>query len=210
MLIFGELFKFMKNEEILDRTLLIITSDHGENIGDHKLISHGLSAHDTLACMQIAKQDASLIYSYSPLSNSKRPVFIGLEIADSKWNLHPWEVCLITWPEEHGYKARVTSLDQRDVKLVENPPIFGRFLAVQWKETGLLQVILYWHENAIFKTNSSLENKIAKISLVAYSDNPEEYHEIEEYLLDFGKAVANYWQPIKAWSVFAVTIAQNM
>jgi len=44
----GELFKFMKKEEIMDKTLLIITSDHGENIGDHKLIDHELSVHDSL------------------------------------------------------------------------------------------------------------------------------------------------------------------
>jgi len=44
----GELFKFMKKEEIMDRTLLIITSDHGENIGDYKLIDHELSVHDSL------------------------------------------------------------------------------------------------------------------------------------------------------------------
>jgi len=44
----GELFKFMRKEEIMDRTLLIITSDHGENIGDHKLIDHELSVHDSL------------------------------------------------------------------------------------------------------------------------------------------------------------------
>jgi len=44
----GELFRFMREEEIMDRTLLIITSDHGENIGDHKLIDHELSVHDSL------------------------------------------------------------------------------------------------------------------------------------------------------------------
>ena len=33
---------------MLDRTLLIITSDHGENIGDHGLMSHAYSLHDTL------------------------------------------------------------------------------------------------------------------------------------------------------------------
>lgn len=44
----GKLFKFMRKEEIMDRTLLIITSDHGENIGDHRLIDHELSVHDSL------------------------------------------------------------------------------------------------------------------------------------------------------------------
>ncbi len=44
----GALMAWLRQRHILDRTLLIVTSDHGENIGDHGLMSHAYSLHDTL------------------------------------------------------------------------------------------------------------------------------------------------------------------
>ena len=44
----GALVAWLRQRGMLDRTLLIITSDHGENIGDHGLMSHAYSLHDTL------------------------------------------------------------------------------------------------------------------------------------------------------------------
>src|SRR4029077_14279807 len=44
----GALVTWLRQRRLLDRTLLIITSDHGENIGDHGLMSHAYSLHDTL------------------------------------------------------------------------------------------------------------------------------------------------------------------
>ena len=44
----GRLLDWLETRGVLDRTLLIITSDHGENIGDHRLMSHAYSLHDTL------------------------------------------------------------------------------------------------------------------------------------------------------------------
>ena len=44
----GALVAHLRQRGILDRTILIITSDHGENIGEHGLMSHAYSLHDTL------------------------------------------------------------------------------------------------------------------------------------------------------------------
>ncbi|MGQ4808656.1 hypothetical protein NKDENANG_02044 [Candidatus Entotheonellaceae bacterium PAL068K] len=44
----GALIDHLRQRDILDRTLLIITSDHGENLGNHGLMSHAYSLHDTL------------------------------------------------------------------------------------------------------------------------------------------------------------------
>jgi arylsulfatase A-like enzyme len=44
----GALVAWLRQRGMLDRTLLILTSDHGENIGDHGLMSHAYSLHDTL------------------------------------------------------------------------------------------------------------------------------------------------------------------
>jgi arylsulfatase A-like enzyme len=44
----GALVAYLRRRGLLDHTLLIITSDHGENIGEHGLMSHAYSLHDTL------------------------------------------------------------------------------------------------------------------------------------------------------------------
>jgi len=44
----GQLIEYLRELEILDNTLLMITSDHGENFGDHQLVGHVLCVYDTL------------------------------------------------------------------------------------------------------------------------------------------------------------------
>lgn len=44
----GELRDYLEGHGVLDDTLLIITSDHGENIGEHDLMDHQYCLYDTL------------------------------------------------------------------------------------------------------------------------------------------------------------------
>ena len=44
----GELYDYLEELDILDDTVLIICSDHGDNLGDHNLLGHQLSINDTL------------------------------------------------------------------------------------------------------------------------------------------------------------------
>jgi arylsulfatase A-like enzyme len=43
----GELFDELQRRGVLDRTLLIVTSDHGEGLGEHDLFDHGESLYRT-------------------------------------------------------------------------------------------------------------------------------------------------------------------
>lgn len=43
----GQIVHQLKTSGILDDTLLIVTSDHGENLGEHGRIDHNLSLHET-------------------------------------------------------------------------------------------------------------------------------------------------------------------
>jgi len=158
---------------------------------------------------EIAKQDASLTYAYLPTDETKITIWITLEIAKTRGSLHPWEVCLITWPLHEGYQPRVTQLSLRDVQLLQNPPITARYFAFQDKRSNLTQVVLYWYEESFFNTGTSLEKEHVKISVIAFAKNPEDVPSIEEELLPFGKAIANHWQPIKTWSQFTLAIAQH-
>ena len=44
----GEILDTMRELGILDRTIVVVASDHGENIGDHHMMDHKMSVHATL------------------------------------------------------------------------------------------------------------------------------------------------------------------
>ena len=44
----GKVFDYLKKYELLNNTLILMTADHGENLGDHKLASHAFCLYDTL------------------------------------------------------------------------------------------------------------------------------------------------------------------
>ena len=158
---------------------------------------------------EIAQQDATLTYAYTPPGRPQATIWVLLEIAESRSALHPWEVCLITYPQELGRQPEATQLDLRDVQLLQNPPIIGRFFAFKRIRSNITEVVLYWYENALFNTGSGYEQKYAKISLVAYANNPEDIPQTEELLLPVGEALIEHWEPIKSWSRVFLTIAQH-
>lgn len=43
----GEIVGRLRSDGVLDETMVIVTSDHGENLGDHGMIDHLLSMYDT-------------------------------------------------------------------------------------------------------------------------------------------------------------------
>jgi arylsulfatase A-like enzyme len=44
----GQLYAALKEHGLLDNTVLVITSDHGENLGEHGLMDHAYCLYDTL------------------------------------------------------------------------------------------------------------------------------------------------------------------
>lgn len=44
----GQVVDGLRASGLLDRTVLIVTSDHGENLGDHGLMSHMFSVHESI------------------------------------------------------------------------------------------------------------------------------------------------------------------
>lgn len=157
---------------------------------------------------EIAKQDASLVYAYDPLDNTKELVWVTVEIGSATSKLHPWEVCLISWPMWQGRPASVTQLDLKDIKIQENPPIIARYFAFQWVETNQTEVVLYWFETARFMTNGTAEQKQLKMSLITYPETQQNITRAED-LLPFATAITEHWQPIKTWTQISLLLSQN-
>jgi len=158
---------------------------------------------------QIAKQDASLVYAYSPLNKTKEILLATLEIASARSSLHRWETCLVTWPISQGYQPRVTTFELKNIQLLENPPIKARYFTFQYTKTNLTQAVLYWYETSIFKTNSTSQQKQVKISIIAEPEGADKLPFMESQILPIAKTIAEDWQPIKTWSQVALIISQN-
>jgi len=84
----GILFKYVKQCGLWDDTLIIVTADHGENIGDHNLMEHRYCLYDTLTHVPlIIKYPASFKPSQKRVASLVQPHDIVptlLELIDSK------------------------------------------------------------------------------------------------------------------------------
>jgi exosortase len=158
---------------------------------------------------EIAEQDMALVYSYVPIEQSNKPMYVVIEMAQTRSSLHPWETCLITWPATHGYQPSVTQIELRDIQLIQNPPIISRFFVFNYTATNQTQAVLYWFESAIFTANATSQQKHVKISLITYPENPNDLPLMEQQMVTIGTTIASYWEPIKTWSQIALLLSQQ-
>jgi arylsulfatase A-like enzyme len=49
----GEVVDFLREKDLYEQSVIIVTSDHGENIGDHRLMDHQFSVHQTLLAVPL-------------------------------------------------------------------------------------------------------------------------------------------------------------
>jgi exosortase len=154
---------------------------------------------------RIAHQDASLMYAYFPINNSRSLVYVDVGVANSLTNLHSWEVCLITWQTAQGQYPLVTTLDSRDIQLLQDVSIIARYL-VFISPQNYTQVTLYWYERATFKTGITVVQKYVRISLIILTQNSTNYQLFEDELLPVGHAIASYWEPLKTQSLISIGI----
>jgi exosortase len=158
---------------------------------------------------QLARQDMSLVYLYTPQNRSQAGIWVQLEVASSRSSLHGWELCLITWPLSHGSQPRALRIESKDVQLTDNPPIISRYFAFNLSQTNEPQAVLYWYETTTFRAENATSQKHVKISLIAYPGTMANFPTVESQLIAVAKAVVSYWQPIKIWSRITLLISQN-
>jgi len=161
---------------------------------------------------QTAGQDASLVYAYFPVypyNETREPVWVSLEVASARSSLHRWETCLISWPISQGRQPRVTQVELRDVQVTENPPIIARYFVFNSTAVNEIQAVLYWYESAVFKINSTAQQKQVKMSLIAYPADMADLPNVENQLFDLATRLAGYWQPLKLWSQWSLLLSQN-
>ncbi|MCW4015797.1 MAG: exosortase/archaeosortase family protein [Candidatus Bathyarchaeota archaeon] len=154
---------------------------------------------------EVSGQDASLMYAYVPLNASTQTVYVDIGVADSITTLHNWEVCYVTWQTAHGRSPSVSVIDSRDIQLLENPPIIGRYFVFESPD-NYTQLTLYWYEEALFNTGFTVEQKFVRISLIIMAPDSTSYSALEDELLTFAQAISTYWEPLKSQSLFSLSI----
>jgi len=156
---------------------------------------------------RIAKQDASLVYAYFPANLSKPVTYVLINVANSISNLHSWEVCLISMQTAQGRYPLVKVLESKDIQLLEGNQLIAKYLVFQDPKQNYTQLTLYWYERATFKIGATVQQKYVRINLIILlTANPSGYQRHEDQLLDFGKTIAHYWEPIKTQSLFSLGV----
>ena len=154
---------------------------------------------------KISRQDASLLYAYISPNISNPVVYVLVAVAGSVTNLHSWEACLFTLQAAQGYSQLVMVTDSRDTQLVQDPPITARYFSFQ-HPANYTQVMLYWYQQALFKTGLTIEPKYIRISLIILTTNHADFPVLEQRLLNMGQSIASYWEPLKAQSLVSLGI----
>jgi exosortase len=152
---------------------------------------------------KVAHQDASLWYRY--INYSQPQIYVDVGVATSISNLHNWEVCLISWQTAQGQYPLVSTLDSRDIQLLENVPIIARYL-VFTSPYNYIQVTLYWYESVPFNTGITVEQRYVRISLLILTYNMTDYKQCEDQLLPVAQAIASYWEPLKTQSLISLGV----
>ena len=158
---------------------------------------------------KVSGQDFSLAYKYYPENPEDLEVTVAVEIAESTVVLHLWEVCLITWAVPKGEQP-VTSLDIRDIKIQEDPPITARYFAFIEQDQTRIQLVLYYFTTSIFEIENTTQTKQVKISFITYFYDTQDLNAKEEELLTFAENTVQYWEPIRKWNTVTTAISQNI
>jgi exosortase len=160
---------------------------------------------------RISRTDASLTYAYFPQNVSNPTIFVLVGVGSSISNLHSWEVCLVSWQAAQGRAPMVDVFDSRDVQIMENPPITGRYFVFQYPSdeptlANYTQVTLYWYQKALFKTGLTVEYKYTRISILILTEDSNDYPKLEQTLLNMSKLITTHWEPLKAQSLISLGI----
>jgi arylsulfatase A-like enzyme len=83
----ADVFEAMQRRGILDDTLIIVTSDHGENFGEDGLIAHGFSVDERLIHIPMVMAGPGATDAAGPFSLAELPALIAQSAGIDD---HPW------------------------------------------------------------------------------------------------------------------------
>jgi arylsulfatase A-like enzyme len=126
----GRLLETLDTRGTLDDTLVIVTADHGENLGEHHLLSHVMSMHETLLHVPLAIAGPGV-----PAGEELRPV--GLTSLPSLVEAvvgGGWDdpAARPTVAEYESAAAQVSGAKRLDEQVGDVPPELATRLRARW------------------------------------------------------------------------------
>ncbi|MGH9749475.1 MAG: sulfatase [Candidatus Polarisedimenticolia bacterium] len=138
----GEVVAALRQMGVLDRTVVAVTGDHGENLGEHRMLDHKLSVHDTLL-------HVPLLLRYPP------EVPAGGVVADpvQMHDLFPTVLALAGVPLPGGVTVEAVPLPMAGAGAPGRPPgtpIVGEFVGPPVEFLRILEGLFPGHDLSRF------------------------------------------------------------
>ena len=158
----NQLFDYLRQLNILDKTVLIITSDHGESFGEHHLMSHMLGVYDTLVHVPLIIVYPKLFKVGSRIVKQVRTIDIFPTILD---------ILGIDWSGVEELQGQTLLQKPWFTRYEVNSSSQQRELPVAIAEHEILQDVL----NKLIKANPSLDISTYSRTLKAIRTNEFKY-----------------------------------
>jgi len=117
----GRCLEILDDRGLLDDTLVIVTADHGENLGEHHLLSHVMSMHETLlhVPLAIAGPEVPLGEEHDPIGLTAIPSIVG-SVVDGRWTDPASRAVVAEYESASAQVSGAKRLDEQGAGLSED------------------------------------------------------------------------------------------
>jgi arylsulfatase A-like enzyme len=197
----GELLEYFRDLEILDDTVVIITSDHGENLGQHSAVCHINDIHRSLTYVPLIIRYPKLFLPGTVEERAVQTIDLYptiLEILgagpDSNSNIQGYSLFDVSRPQLTVSEARFEPNLDKEGSVLERFPDYKLRLG-----GGMFKSIRAGEYEYIIE--GSLEEYLYNIKedpqeLYDLSDSEQEKaKEMENLLIQWSQNIKHYWEP---------------
>ena len=186
----GRFFDHLRTADRFDRTLLIVVSDHGEHLGEKRLLGHAFAAYEELLRVPLLIRD--------PLGSLPRGVAVNKFISTRRLFHTILATAGIATPAEEMLSLAHTGADDpdQDVVFAEAEPQRKMIRLAERRQPGLLRALGYDHPhiavyNGAYKLISIGERQV---ELYDVRNDPLENEDLQQALPREVKRLRAYLQ----------------
>ncbi len=131
---FGHLIRQLTQEKLLDNTIVIVTADHGELLGEHQMLGHQFSVHEPLRHVPL------IIWAPSFWATS-RTIHDLVQTIDLPKTIANW--CNVDWEANSDYTYLLPDIDSeggRQFAITDYPEPYLRLVKKKYPNADLQKI----------------------------------------------------------------------